>query len=803
MRKLESKYGYFLNDEGEYIIKTPLTPRPWINVISNGLWGTTVSQAGGGYSWLTHAGLNRINRWEQDLIKDDWGKFIYIRDDDSKAFWSAGYKPVCRKPEEYRCAHGLGYTKINSKNDGIATSLAIFAPLKKVVNKREPVGEPLEVWRLTVENKSSRARRLSLFTYLEWCLGESPDWHREFHKVFIDTDYSETDGALYATKRLWTIPNKRGQHWNRDWDYTAFHSANVKPVGFTADKESFIGKLRSLANPQAVEEGTLNSKKGKWNDSIASLHIRLALKPNEKKEVIFTLGAAEDRKSAVAYMKKYNTPAKAEKALHDVAYFWMGYAESLKVKTPDEELNLMLNSWLKYQAISGRMWGRSAYYQTGGAFGFRDQLQDSQIFLPLAPALTKKQIILHARHQFQEGRVFHWWHPIIESGLKSNYSDDLLWLPFVVVNYLKETNDFAFLNEKIAYFDGGTGSLLEHCTRALDLAIKRKSRRGIPLILEGDWNDGLNCAGHGGKGESFWVGQFICYIVKEFAPVLKKVGKAQVAKQYEAVAKELKDRLNRYGWDGAWYVEATCDDGSPIGSKRSKEGKIHLNPQTWALISDTAVGDRSKLAMDSAEKLLNKRYGPLLLSPAYSIPDERVGYLTRYAPGVRENGGVYTHAATWCIWAECLEGKGDKAYETLRKILPSTRWKDPDLYKAEPYVTPGNVDGPDSENYGTGGWSWYTGSAAWLFRIATEWVLGVRPTYEGLVVDPCIPKGWKSFTIRRSFRGATYEIEVANKDGVSHGVKSISVDGKALKSNIIAPFKDKKVHKVKVIMGRA
>lgn len=795
-RTFANRYGRFTPDGSEYLIQTPETPRPWINVISNGDYGLTVSQTGSGYSWRTHAQLNRITRWEQDLITDERGKYLYIRDSEGR-FWSAGWKPVCAPADRYRCRHGIGYSIIESRNHGVESELLMFVPND----------EPLELWRVTLRNLTRRPKRLSLFSYLEWGLGAAPDWHREFHKVFTATEWDPRARAILATKRLWEIPSERG-HWNADWAFTAFHSCSERPVSFDTDKESFIGMYGTVRQPRAVKRGKLARRTGKWLDPVAALQISVALKPGEAKTVCFTLGAAGSREQALDLVRKYRSAAQVELSLGAVRARWKSILSPVNVSTPDPAFDLMVNTWLKYQAISGRIWGRSAYYQTGGAYGFRDQLQDSQVFLPIDPAHTRRQILLHAQHQFRDGSVYHWWHPISENGLRNAVTDNLLWLPFVTMSYLEETAELSLLDERVMFVDDPVGiSLYEHCTRAIDLVLSRTGKRGIPLIGGGDWNDGLSAVGLEMKGESVWLGHFLCGVLDGFAEVAARRKDLARAQSYRARAVTLRTVLNVEAWDGRWYYRATKDSGEKIGSAENNEGKIFLNAQTWAVISGVADADRGAAVMDAVEKQLESKVGPLLLSPAYTVPDPEIGYLTRYAPGVRENGGVYTHAATWAVLAETVLGNGSAAYRMLSKINPVNRGKNPDEYFAEPYVTPGNIDGPDSENYGRGGWTWYTGSAAWSFRVALNHLLGVRPDYDGLLVDPCVPKGWPAFTVRRMFRGALYTITVRNPRRVECGVAAVEIDGKPfgledLRRGVLLPvFSPGTEHTVAVTLG--
>jgi cellobiose phosphorylase len=797
--KFETKYGYFSDDGKEYIIKTPRTPRPWINVISNGDYGFVVSQTGSGYSWRTHAGLNRLTRWDQDLIRDEWGKYILIRDRDNGNLWSAGWKPVCVEPGKYNCRHGIGYTIIEASNRQIESSLLLFVPND----------DPMELWKLTLRNSGSSPRRLSLFTYFEWGLGAAPDWHREFHKCFINTKFGAKQNAMFATKRLWEVETENG-HWNTDWPYVAFHSTNLPVAGYEGDKESFLGMYGNLREPAGVNNESVAGHTGNSLDPIGSLRVDIDLGAGEEKSVCFTLGAAENRRDAEKLIEKYGSVAKVDKALAEVRNRWDGLLSTVEVNTPDEAMNTMLNKWLKYQAISGRLWGRTAYYQTGGAFGFRDQLQDSQIFLPIHPEPTKRQILLHARHQNKDGTVHHWWHPLTEQGLSTNMSDDLLWLPYLVSAYIEETADKTILQSKEPFLDDEkTVSILEHCNRSFDRVLKRLSKRGIPLIGAGDWNDGLSAVGLKWKGESIWLGHFLFKVLNDYAVILHSIGRKSLAKKYLKESEKLRQALNKHGWDGKWYWSATKDSGDKLGSHFNKEGKIHLNAQTWSVISGVADDSRREQAMNAVEKNLEKKAGPLLLFPAYRTPDEKIGYLTRYSPGMRENGGVYTHAATWAIIAEALLGRSEEAYRMFSKINPINRGVDPDEYCAEPYVTPGNIDGPESAFYGRGGWTWYSGSAVWLFKAGLEYILGIRPVLGGLIIDPCIPSEWKGFRVVRNFRGSTISINVVNDFHVSYGISKVTVDGKRLekfervsRGLLLHPFKDKKRHEVEVHLGK-
>jgi len=796
VKNFKTKYGYFDKNGKEFVITNHQTPRPWTNLLTNGDFGAIVSQTGSGYSWKGNAQLNRITRWEQDLIKDEWGKYLYIRDDSNGKFWSAGWKPVCAKPDFYEVRHGIGYTQISSRNYGIQSDLLMF-----IANDA-----PVELWKVTLTNKTKKRRTLSLYSYMEWNLGAAPDWHREFHKCFLNTEYDSKTGTIFGTKRLWEVPSPNG-HWNRDWEYVAFHTSSVKPSSFDCDKESFMGMYQNLQSPKSVIEGKLKKQSGNSLDAIGSLQVKCSLKPNETKEIIFLLGATEKKDEAKKIIKKYKTVRSVDRAFSEMQKMWESLLGTTEVKTPDDSMNIMLNTWLKYQAIAGRLWGRTGYYQTGGAFGFRDQLQDSQIFLPIDPSQTKKQILLHARHQFKDGQVYHWWHPLSEVGLPTEMTDDLLWLPFVVSAYLQETNDHSILHLSEPFLDDkGGASLYEHCIRAIEKVYTRMSDRGLPLIGAGDWNDGLSAVGIQWKGESIWLGQFLHRILIDCIPMAELMSDPLRAVLFKQRADALRASLNSNGWDGAYYYGATKDSGEKLGSQTSPEGKIWLNTQTWSVIADVADEQRSHQVMDVVEKRLEHKAGTVLVYPGYKTPDTKIGYLTRYAAGMRENGGTYTHAATWTVIAHAKLKRAEAAFRSFSKINPIIRGAKPDEYVAEPYVTPGNIDGPDSRFYGRGGWTWYTGSAAWMFKAGFEWILGIRAGNTGLEIDPCIPKIWKSYSVKRIYRGATYHITVKNPNHVSKNIIKVVMDGKEIpvqEGKCIIPIGDvKSEHTVEVMLGK-
>ncbi len=795
----KTKYGYFTENGEEYVITSPKTPRPWVNVIANENYGFVVSQTGGGFSWFGNSQLSRLNIWYQDLVRDAYGRYVYVRDNNSGDFWSTTWKPTEADYTSYEVRYGLGYAKFTAVKNNIRTEQLMFVPRN----------ENFEIWRIKVKNFGKVKKSLTLFSFLELCLGNGTDTHREFQKTFIETEIDKKTGVIYGRKRPALVPGfiSTGA---KDEPLSAFLAVlGGKNKNFDGDSEAFLGKYGSYSRPEAVAKGKLSPKRiiEKWGDPIFSSSLNLDLKPGEEKEIAFILGVYKKKSDVRKVVEKYKRNGKIEEDFNEVKDFWASLTEASWIETPDKAMNFLTNKWYRYQALSARMWAKTGYYQCSGGIGFRDQLQDSNCLLEVKPELTRKQILIHAEQQFPDGTVYHWWHPGTGIGAHTGMSDDLLWLVFISLNYYDETGDFSVFKEVVPFveIDGRKekGTIYEHCKRAIDKVLSRWSKRGLPLIGEGDWNDGMSHVGIKWKGESIWLGHFLYGILNRFCDICEKMGDRERGKCYVERAKKLKKAVNKYGWDGKWYIRATRDSGVPLGSKSERRGKIFLNAQSWAVLNDVAEGDRGEIAMKSAYKYLFKQYGPLLFTPGYDKIDYTIGYLSRYAPSVRENGGVYTHAACWGVAAAAKLKDADMAYSGYRNMCPVYRSVDnPDLYMAEPYVTPGNVDGPDSEKFGRGGWTWYSGSGSWMQKVAYNWICGIRAERDGLVIDPVIPKEWKFFRAKRKYRGHTYYIEVKNPESVNSGVKEIYLDGVKLGGNFIVPSGKNNVHEVIVVMGK-
>lgn len=790
----QTNFGQFAEDGASYLIHRSQSPRPWMNVMSMGTYGVALSQTGSGYSWLHHESMNRITHCDQDPVQDMGGRYLYVRDDSSGKYWSVGWQPLRAKPQSYEVIHGVGYTIINSENEGIQTQWLVFVP----------ADEPLEVWRLRIKNTTKNPRRLSLWSYMEWTLGDSPEGRRESPKTFIETSVHDDGKILLAKKRLSPLKNSKGQTWNRNWDHVAWHAVSLATKSVSGDKQAFLGNYGSLQDPAALREGKyVGPTTHKYDDGIASFCVSLPLKPREERSLLFSVGAADSQSQALVKARKFMDFSQVDSAWGRTELFWDKYVAAFPVKTPDRSFDLLTNTWLKYQSLSGRLWGRPGSPRGGGAYGFRDQLQDSQVCLPLDPEGTRRQIHLHAGHQFPDGTVYHTWHPLSEQGRPSGYSDDPLWLPFVMMNYLKETGYWSLLGEEVPYASRPgnsrkeSGTLHEHAVRAIEKSLSSLSSRGLPLMGEGDWNEGLSGSGAGRKGESVWTALFLLGILRDWAEMtevaigvkgLPSREKARAAR-YRKVAEKLKSTINRFAWDGAWYSRATTDDGTVLGSNKSKEGKIYLDVQAWAVLNNVASTEgRRKAVIQSMEKYLYGPHGPLSLTPAYSAPDERVGLLTRYSPGTRGNGGIDLNAAVWALQMECSLGRAQKAWDLYENLSPVLRnAKDPDLFQAEPFLFPGYVDGPDSPTPGRAGGGWSTGSAAWLFRVSTEWILGIRPTWEGLLIRPCLPPHWKEAKATRQFRGGTYQVDYVRDTTLPVGTHRITFNNREVSGDLLPP----------------
>jgi cellobiose phosphorylase len=776
---LQNQYGRFIENGNAYEITDPDTPRPWSNVVSNGRYGFVVSQHGAGFSWLDHCQLNVLTSWRMDHIRDDRGRFLYLSDlDDPSKVWSVAPHPCRVEFDSFRCIHRAGSTTFESSLHGINAAWTLgVAP-----------SDQAELWTLTLRNETDRPRRIRMGAFFQWCCDAAPDSTREFHRLFFTTRYDADRNAIYATKNVWNAPfGNADDHWNRGWPYVAGFAMprhDGDTTWATADTEAFLGKGGDQRRPVAMTKGCA-SIFGRFSDPCVGMGADVTIAPGESITRTFVLSVAPEQEELERTLDAFSSASAIDEAMEAAASGWDDLLSPSRVETECTDFDLLNNRWLPYQAISARIWGRSGYYQQSGAYGFRDQLQDSQVWLLREPARCKDQIMLHARHQFVDGSVYHWWNPLTETGLHDQCSDDYLWLPFVLCSYLRETGDYGILDETAPFVDDETpATIRDHAMRSIERSLSRQSARGLPLIGDNDWNDGLSALG---GGESVWVAFFLMIILDEFGTALERSGDSETPERYAKERKKLHDAVLAHGWDGEWFRRATDTNGRWLGSKDSLEGQIFLNAQTWAHFANAGSRDQRDRAWESLKDRLLTAYGPLLLVPAYTVPDPNIGYLSRYAPGSRENGGVYMHAATWALMAAAGRREADTVSSIWKSISPPLRCNgdNADSYAAEPYCLPGNVDGPLSTCPGRAGWTWYTGSAAWLNRVSIEHIIGARAEWDGLRIDPCPMRELGSVRATRRWRGRTVTIEFDASTYDPDRECVLSMEGSMLKDNLL------------------
>jgi cyclic beta-1,2-glucan synthetase len=825
------------------------TPAPWINVVANPSLGFLVSESGSGYTWAGNSQTNRLTPWSNDPVADPPGEVLYLRDEDTGDFWTptplpcgaasasgilADKRPASLSATQsplpaFTCRHGQGYTIFEHHSHGLAQELLLCVP----------PADPIKLLRLTVRNESGETRRLSATFYAEWVLGTA----RDQAPLHVVTEVDSASGGLMARNAF-----------NMDYaGWVVFADVNLRPRTLTGDRAEFLGRNGSVSAPAAMERVELSGRVGAALDPCAALRAPFTLQPHESREIVFLLGASPGAAEARQLMQRYRAAGQVRSALDAVRRRWDDLLGAVQVRTPNPALDLLLNRWLLYQVLSCRVWARSAFYQSGGAYGFRDQLQDVMALVYGAPQETRAQILRAAARQFLEGDVQHWWHPPAGKGVRTRFSDDFLWLPLVVCHYVTTTGDAAILDEHISFLkapllkpeqeeDYGSpettaeaAPLYDHCVRALEHG-SRYGVHGLPLMGTGDWNDGMNRVGAGGKGESVWDAWFQIYILSRFAPLAEARGDQARANLCREQAERLHAAVEERAWDGRWYRRAYFDDGTPLGSNQNDECKIDSIAQSWAVIAQSGVSragsvsdgltpnpsspsssltpdprpltpslDRARQALAAVDEMLVRRHDRLVLlfTPPFDKGAIHPGYIKGYVPGIRENGGQYTHAATWVVQATALLGQGQRAMELFDLLNPIHHAANPEgveRYRVEPYVVAADVYS-EAPHTGRGGWTWYTGSAAWLYRVALESLLGFHLTGNRLRLAPCVPGSWPRFEITYRYRSATYHIAVENPDHVERGVQRLLVDGTEVPAGAILLEDDARTHEVRVLMG--
>lgn len=793
--------GGFAEQGKEYVIELGSgvrTPAPWANVLANPQFGALVTESGVGAIWHGNSQSNRITPWSNDPVRDPPGDIAYILDPDLNALWSVTPNPA-RENDAYRVCHGQGYTVFEHNSHAINQNLTVFVP---VGGEENP---PVRVAILKLSNKSNRPRTLVVTFYSELVLGQD----REDTQSNLVTSWDVETKAIIAQNVF--RPDSS--------DAVAFAACTPNPTSYTADRTEVLGRNGAYSGPSGLRIAGLSKRVGAALDPCAALQVTVNLDPGREIELVSLLGEAPDIDQAKAIMRRYSGLGGARTGLEKTREFWDSLLGRCQVELPDKEVEFLLNRWLPHQVLGCRYWGRTAFYQSGGAFGFRDQLQDVMALLYIAPRIAREHIIRAAGRQFAEGDVQHWWHDQSGAGVRTRISDDLLWLPYTVAQYVKVTGDRSILQEQAPYLQGqrldkgeadrffvptreGQGTVLEHCTRAIQKGLT-SGPHGLPLIGCGDWNDGLNLVGPEGKGESVWLAWFLVEVLKSFGEVLQ--GEGQSAEVYKERRAELIESVEGSAWDGEWYRRAYFDDGTPLGSAGNPEARIDSLAQSWAAITESGDSGRAKQAMQSVERLLVREQERLVLlfDPPFEHWSVQPGYIKGYPPGVRENGGQYTHGSLWVAMAWARLKDGGRAARLLQMMSPIEHTRNADQverYRVEPYVAAADIYAL-SGKVGTGGWTWYTGAAGWMYTIWLEEVLGLKLAGERVTMDPVIPPDWPGFKVVYRFGGSVYEVEVKNPKNVGTGVAQVALDGADQPEKSIQLLDDGARHKVTVVMG--
>ena len=787
--------GGFSADGCEYIISIDdkkRTPAPWVNVIANPDFGTIISESGTAYTWTENAHELRLTPWNNDPVSDTGGEAFYLRDEESGNFWSSTFLPAGGQ-SNYITKHGFGYSIFEHIEDGIHSEMLQYVDLEAAIKFTV----------IKIRNQSGRSRKLSATGYTEWVLGDN----RMKTAMHIHTEVDPDSGALFAKNQYSTAFANR----------VAFFDTDHTKKTFTADRTEFIGRNGSLQNPDAMSRVKLSGKVGLALDPCAAIQVSFDMIDGEELEIIFRLGAGKDSNDASNIARQFRGPVVAHDSFEKVKAFWKDTVGALQLETPDAAINIITNGWLTYQTISSRLWGRSGFYQSGGAFGFRDQLQDVMSLFHAKPKLARAQILLCASRQFKEGDVQHWWHPPTGNGVRTSCSDDFLWLPLVTAQYILYTGDNGILDEQVYYLEGRPlnpdeesyyeqpmqsalqASLYQHAVQAIKHGF-RYGEHGLPLIGSGDWNDGYDKVGDKGKGESVWMAFFLYDILIRFEVVATLKQDTVFVAECKKQAQQLKENIDKYAWDGEWYKRAWFDDGQVLGTSTNEECKIDSIAQSWSVLSGAGDENRIHTAMESAYKnLVQKDVGIIkLLKPAFDKSDLNPGYIKGYVPGVRENGGQYTHAAVWLIMAFARLGNNKRVWELLNMINPVNHGKTAEaiaIYKVEPYVLAADVYAR-TPHAGRGGWTWYTGSAGWLYRLITESFLGIQQEGNKLKFAPCIPATWESFKVQYRYKSTVYHIEVTQLDSSEKLI--VTLDDAEQEDNMITLTDDGVEHHVQV-----
>ncbi|MGB9612755.1 MAG: GH36-type glycosyl hydrolase domain-containing protein [Candidatus Margulisiibacteriota bacterium] len=805
-------YGYFSKDGHEFIITNPDTPRPWINYLTNENYCALISATGAGYSFYKDSKTERLTWFlGPNLHKDLPGKYIYLHDHDKQKNWSATWLPVKANYDSFEGHVGIGYQTIKQTCEKIETEVTYFVPRN----------ETCEIWLVKVKNLDSTPRNLSLFAYTEWWLGSTD--YINFYNIALLWNRAHFDQELQAILARKTAFYEEFNIKNNP--YVAFFSSSEIPAGWDCRKASFIGVHRTEENPIAITSGSCKNSICDGEEAVGVLQHKISLQPAEEKKLVFILGQTKGELLAKETIQKYQSLKNAETELEAVKKSWRERVKNIEVETPDHDFNLMINIWVKYQLIICNMWSRSPsfYHEGQGGRGYRDSCQDAEGILALDLEHAKKKILKIASLTRRDGTVAPGWSDTYGPYPNRPFKDHPTWLTSTVAAYVKETGDINFLNTKVPWLidrwtaggtqikphwqggakEDGEGTLFEHLLAQLNFTFNDVSVHGLPRVGEADWNDALDMAGRRQIGESVWLAMALVRSLKLLAELANKLDKPEIAAELFQKAEIMSNRVNKDGWDEAgWYLAGYNDDLIPFGSSKNKEGRIFLNSQSWAILADLVPAGRLNTILNSVDKMLKSKHGLALLAPAYTKFDPGLGRIAMFSKGTKENAAIFCHAQTFMAAAYAKIGMGNKAYETMCQIMPNKQ-KDIELYKAEPYVYAEYLIGPEHPYaHGEGAYSWLTGTAGWTFMVATEMILGAQRDYDGLRIKPTLPSHWKKAKIIRPFRGAIYEIEIENPEGIEHGIVEVYVDGEKIEGNLIKPHHDGKTHKVRAIIRK-
>jgi len=800
---IKNKYGYFTKDGREFVITDPKTPRPWFNYMWNENYAGLISHTGGGFSYLESPRDNRLTRMRYNCLPwDRPGRYVIVKDSESGKYWSLSWAPtIDKKYDLYECHHGQGYTTIITEKNKLRGEITYFVPPD--LNG--------EIWKVKLTNLSSKRRKLEIYSFTELLMGNALNdiINQPNDKHFTDIHFEKEHETLVCTRRYWVLNRKvTVAQPNIDWRYNLLFTTTLPVNGFDGSLDNFIGRWRSEANPISIETGKMSNTEITAGDPVAALQSKITLdKKSEIEFAVIMVVVSKDEKNPfkASQLKQLKEIKTIDKKFEAVKKYWDDYLKNVKVSTPDNKFNLMLNVWNQYQAaVTFDMARNSGYYHGGLLFGtgMRDQFQDILGMVIAHPERVRKRLLNALRFQFKDGSTLHNFFKITEWGEKTNHSDTPLWIPFGIVEYLNETADFSILDEVVKFYDEDEATVYEHLKRAIDFAISSCTERGLPKIMNGDWNDTLDHIGPKGKGETVWGAFFLGYVIRKTFELLEFRQDHSTLLRWKEKYEQLRKVIDENCWDGKWYLRAFRDDGSEVGSQKHKQGKIFINAQSWSVISGLAPLEKAKTALKSCKKYLTTPYGMQIVYPSYTEVEDNTGLISRCVPGKKENGAVFNHASSWFVLASILNGDVEFAYDLYSRMIPLNSSKRIDIYEVEPYVYAEYVTSPEHKTENQASHSWLTGTAVWMYRIGLDYILGFNTSLKGLTIDPHIPSSWKSFKAERNFRGKRIILSVENPNGKNSGINLIEVNGNKVESNFINPedFSEKEIN-VRIVLG--